>query len=53
MFEPTKVNGLNDEICISNLIECEANSDEIDKIISNMNIDENFAFFDQMEIIEL
>ena len=53
MFEPTKVNGLNDELCISNLIECELNSEEIDKIISKIEIEENFTFFDQMEIIDL
>ena len=52
MFEPKSLNGLSDDICISNLSECETTSEEIDRIINNMEIVENFTFFDQMEFVE-
>lgn len=51
MFEP-EIIGSNDEICISNIAECESNSEEIERILSHMEIVDNFAFFDQMELIE-
>lgn len=52
MFEPKKLNEMEDELCISNLSQVESSPEEVDKIISKLEFSENFAFFDQMEMLD-
>ncbi len=52
-MEREKLSESMDELCVTNMGTYEANSEEIDKILSHMEMKDNFAFFDQMDLVEL
>jgi len=44
---PSEMDGMPD------ISEYESSSEEIDRVISNIQITENFAFYDSMELVEI
>lgn len=53
MIEYNKFNGLNgDELFISNLEDIETDPEKIEQILKSIEIVENFAFYDEMNLIE-
>ncbi len=51
MHEEKKIKGLKDKMNVSNLDQ-EISSEEIDRIMNNIEIVENFSFYDEMDVID-
>ena len=53
MFEAISIHDTENGICVTNISEYESSPEEIDRVLSNIEITDNFAFYDSMELLEV
>ena len=53
MLEATLLSRPSGSEVVPDISEYESSSEEIDRVISNIQITENFAFYDSMELVEI